>query len=82
MTKTWSNLTEKEQNRVSYNWLTSEGFDEKGNEYDSPEEYHAGMIESTKPRLVNLDNELSMAVASGQCLSIADPLADSDLILE
>ena len=40
--KKWDELTNVEKNRIAYDWLQCEGYDDAGNEYDSPQEYYEG----------------------------------------
>jgi len=42
MNKQWNELTVAERNRIAYDWLQCEGYDDAGNEYDSAQEYYEG----------------------------------------
>jgi len=60
--KKWHQLTTEEKRKVSIEWLNSEGYDDQGNEYDSPEEYYKGI---NKISLVSDEEKEILATETG-----------------
>lgn len=57
----WNKLTIKEQNRIAYEFLQCGGYDDRGNEYESLEDYYNGVY-----RVISQDESEQSIIACEQ----------------